>query len=129
MNDNKCFKWSMVRYLHLADYNPKRIWKVDKLYGDKLDFKDIINFLSELKIFSKLKQRIPLALVFLVMKIRKNVQSMHVSITCWRIAQWFIIDRWRRKKALCSYQRFQYIHVWLHTISWKKTFSLLFISF
>ena len=31
---------------------------------------------------------------------------------------------------MCSYQRFQYIHVWLHTKSWKKTFlSLSFTSF
>ena len=28
----------MVRYLHLSDYNPRRIRKVDKLYGDKLNF-------------------------------------------------------------------------------------------
>ena len=31
----------LVRYLHPADHNPRRIRKVDKLYGQKLDFKDI----------------------------------------------------------------------------------------
>ena len=31
----------MVRYLQTTDHNPRRIRKVDKLYGDKLDFKDM----------------------------------------------------------------------------------------
>ena len=31
----------MVRYLHCADQNPRKIRKVNKLYRDKLDFKDI----------------------------------------------------------------------------------------
>ena len=31
----------MVRYLHHADHQPGTIRKVEKLYGDKLDFKDI----------------------------------------------------------------------------------------
>ena len=34
-------KWCSVRYLHPTDHNPRRITKVDKIYGDKLDFKDI----------------------------------------------------------------------------------------
>ena len=41
INDNECFKWSLVRYLHPTDHNLKRIRKVGKLYGNKLDFKDI----------------------------------------------------------------------------------------
>ena len=31
----------MIRYLHPVDHPPARIKKVDKLYGDKSDFKDI----------------------------------------------------------------------------------------
>ena len=34
-------KWSLVRYLHLADHHPARIRKTDKLFGDELDFEDI----------------------------------------------------------------------------------------
>ena len=37
-NDNKCFKWSPVRYLHVADNHPGRIKSIDKLFGDELDF-------------------------------------------------------------------------------------------
>ena len=33
-------KW-LARYLHHAEHNPKRITKVDKLFGDELDFEDI----------------------------------------------------------------------------------------
>ena len=40
-NDNGCFKQRLVRYLYPTDHNPRRIRKLDKLYGDKLDFKDI----------------------------------------------------------------------------------------
>ena len=31
----------MVRYLHPADHHSARIRKVDRLFGDELDFKDI----------------------------------------------------------------------------------------
>ena len=47
-----------MRYLHLTDHNPRRIRKVDKLYGDKLDFKDI-KFPVKIKDIHKLKDRIP----------------------------------------------------------------------
>ena len=39
-DDNECLKWCLVRYFHPADHNPKRIRKMCKLYGYKLDFKD-----------------------------------------------------------------------------------------
>ena len=41
INDNECFKWCLVRYLHTIDHHQVIIRKVGKLYGDKLDFKDI----------------------------------------------------------------------------------------
>ena len=40
-DNNEFFKWCSVRYLHPADYNLRIIRKVDKLYGNKLDLKDI----------------------------------------------------------------------------------------
>ena len=40
-NDNECFKWCLVRYLHPTDPSPGRIRKVGKLYGHKLDLKNI----------------------------------------------------------------------------------------
>ena len=41
INDNKCFKWCLVRYLYPADHNPRRISKADKNFAKRLDFKDI----------------------------------------------------------------------------------------
>ena len=39
VDDNECFKWSLVRYLNLADHHPARITKVDKDFAKKLDLK------------------------------------------------------------------------------------------
>ena len=30
IDDNECFKWSLVRYLNLTEHNPRRITKADK---------------------------------------------------------------------------------------------------
>ena len=40
-DDNKCFKCCLVRYLHPADHNPRRITKASKVFSKKLDFTDI----------------------------------------------------------------------------------------
>ena len=37
---NECFKWCLLRYLYPEGHNPKTR-KAGKLYGGKLDFKDI----------------------------------------------------------------------------------------
>ena len=41
IDDNKCFKWNLVRYLNPADHYPAKITKADKDFAKKLDFKDI----------------------------------------------------------------------------------------
>ena len=41
VDDNECFKWFLVRYLSLADLNPRRITKNDEDCPKTLDFKDI----------------------------------------------------------------------------------------
>ena len=41
IDDNKCFKWCSVRYLDVADHNPRRITKTDKDFAKNLAFKDI----------------------------------------------------------------------------------------
>ena len=67
-DDNECFKWCLVRYLNPADHNPTRITKSDKDFAKRLDFKDI-KFPVKMRDIHKIeKKRIPLALVFLVMK-------------------------------------------------------------
>ena len=40
-DDNEYFKWCLVRYLHPADHNPRKITKADRLFGDELDFEDV----------------------------------------------------------------------------------------
>ena len=71
MKGNKCFKWCLVRYLHSADHNPKRSRKSSNLYGSKLDFNDIKIPSKVRDILSKLKEKVPSTLMFLVTKIRK----------------------------------------------------------
>ena len=63
-DDNECVKFCLVRYLNPADHNPRRSMKLDKYFVKRLDFKDISN--QKLEIFTKLKKRIPLTVVFLV---------------------------------------------------------------
>ena len=41
INDEECFKWCLVRYLHPADNHPARIRKIDKDFAKKLNFNDI----------------------------------------------------------------------------------------
>ena len=40
IDDNECFKWSLVRYLNPADHHPARITKAGKDFAKNLDFKD-----------------------------------------------------------------------------------------
>ena len=78
INDSECFKWSIVKYLNSANHQTARIIKADKDFAKKLDFKDI-KFSVKVRDIQKLInwQKILLALVFLTMKIKKNIQSMH----------------------------------------------------
>ena len=41
IDNNECFKWCLVRYLHSADCNPPIITKADKDFTEKLDCKDV----------------------------------------------------------------------------------------
>ena len=75
INDNECFKRCFVRYLHPTDDSPRRIKKIDKLYGSKLDFKDT-KFPVKIRDIRKIKRKNSIGLVFLVMKIGKSIQSM-----------------------------------------------------
>ena len=81
IDDNEWFKWSIVRYLNPADCNPARITKADKEFANKLDFKDI-KFPEKIIDIHKIKKRILSILVSLVMKIKKNIQSMYHKKGC-----------------------------------------------
>ena len=77
IDDNECFKSCLVRYVNPADHHPARITKADKDFAKMLDFKDIKFPVKIGDIYKKnFHKRIPSASVFLVMKIKKNIQSI-----------------------------------------------------
>ena len=53
VNDNECFKWCLVKYLHA--HNSRRIRKADKDLAKKLDFADI-QFPVRIKDIQKLEK-------------------------------------------------------------------------
>ena len=56
MDDNKCFKRCLVKYLNPADRNPARITKTDKNFAKKLYFKDI-KFPVKVRDIHKIKKK------------------------------------------------------------------------
>ena len=76
IDDNECFKWSLVRSLDSADRNSVRTTNVDKEFPKKLDFKDI-KFPVKFSNIHKSEKKNFISISFLVLKIMKNVQSMH----------------------------------------------------
>ena len=75
IDDDECFKWHLVIYWDPADCNLARIKKADKDFAKKLDFKDI-KFPVKFRDIHKIDLKISSALVFLLMKIRINIQFM-----------------------------------------------------
>ena len=78
----------MVGYSYPVDHNLRRSRKGDKDFARDTDFKDK-KFPGKIRRSHKIEKRIAWALLFLVTKIRKK-----------------FIDRRRREKTLCFYQRF-----------------------
>ena len=81
----------MIRSLHPTGNNSKRTRKVDKLYVDKWDFKDMI-FLVKVRDIYKIERKSFISTIFLVMK-RKSVQpkckEKHVDL--------LLISEWEKK--------------------------------
>ena len=81
IDDNKCFKWCLVWYLNPADDNRRSITKAGKNFAKRPDFKDI-KFPVKIRDIHKIEKKIPSALAFLVMKIKKNIQSLCIKTCC-----------------------------------------------
>ena len=101
-HNNESCKWCLVVQLNPADHNARRE-EPQKLIRNLQ--KDLIlkreNFQSKLEKFIKLKKRVPLALAFLFMKIRKNIQSMNQkNVTKKNMLTYYWLEK--EKKALCS---------------------------
>ena len=84
--DNEWFKWCLVRYSKHADHNFKRITESHNNFVKRLCFKDVKFPVKTRGIHKIEKKRIPLVLVFLTMRKKKNIQSMYqknvVKKTC-----------------------------------------------
>ena len=66
----------MVGYLHPADHHPAKITKAEKDLARKLDFKDI-KFPVKIRDIHKNKKHNFITISVLIVKIRKNTQSMY----------------------------------------------------
>ena len=66
----------MVGYLHPADHHPAKITKAEKDLARKLDFKDI-KFPVKIRDIHKIKKHNFITISVLIVKIRKNTQSMY----------------------------------------------------
>ena len=97
IDDNKCFKWCLVRYLHPADHNPRRIIKAYKDFAKRLDFKDI-KFLEKSNSIG--------INIFGYENMEKYPTYVSKKKMLWRQVCWFIIDSRRIKTTLCSYESF-----------------------
>ena len=62
MDNNKHFKWSLVRYLHPVDHSPARIRRADIDFAKRLYFKDI-QFPVKIRDIHQIEKKIILALV------------------------------------------------------------------
>jgi len=63
-NDNKCFLWSMLAYLHPDTNHVDRISHYQK-YETEFNFKSITNFPMDFKIFIDLNTNVILKFVYL----------------------------------------------------------------
>ena len=118
----KKFKWCLVRYLNLADYYPARIRKIEKWFGDETHFEDV-------KFLHKIGKKNSIGISVFGYENKEKYQ-LYVSRNTFKKTCRFIINKRKKQKTLCSYQRFWYFSVWLYFTSQQKTvLSLLFASF
>ena len=108
IDHNECFKWRLLRYLILAANNPRKITKADKDFGKRFAFKDI-KFPIKTRDIHKIEKKNYIGIRVFGYE-NKVKYPIYASKNIVKINMLFI-DRWRKEKALCSYQRFQYIHV------------------
>ena len=76
IDDYEYFNWRLFRYVNLADHNPGRITKADKDFTKRVDFKDI-KFPVKISYIHKIEKNNCISIRVLVIKIRKNIQSMY----------------------------------------------------
>ena len=63
IDDNECFKFSLVRYLNPANYHLARTTKADKEFSKKLDFK-YIKFPVKIRDIHKIEKKNSIGISF-----------------------------------------------------------------
>ena len=99
VNDNECFKWCLVWYLHPADHHSTKLRRAEKYFAREFDFKNIkfaIKIADTHKNKNNKKRRIVSATLFLVMKTKKDILVMCPKI----LSKDFLIYCWLEKKAI-----------------------------
>ena len=76
VDDNECFKWCLLRYIHPADHHPARITKVKKDFLRYLEFTDI-TFPVKIRDIHKIEEKNSIGISVFFMKIRKNIESVY----------------------------------------------------
>ena len=105
IDDNECFKWSLVRYLNLADDLPARITKSDKDFAKKLDFKGI-KFPVKVRDIHKVEKNNSVGISVFGYENKEKKSNLCTKKLLQRKTCWFIINMKGRKEKLYSYQRF-----------------------
>ena len=98
----------MVRYLHPADHNPKRIAKADKDFARRLDFREI-KFPVKTREIYKIEKKNSIGISVFGYE-NKEKHPIYVSKNCCQEKHLGLLLKAKKSKALCSYQSFQYIH-------------------
>ena len=104
-DDNKCFKWCLVRYLNPTYHNPGRITKPDKDFAKTLDFKDI-KFPVKIRDSHKIEKKKSMG-ISLFGYGNKGKYPIYVSKQCCEEKHVALLLIGEREKTLCSCQIFQ----------------------
>ena len=80
VDDNECFKWSLVRDLNSEDHHQARITKADKDFGKKLAFKGI-KFPVQIRDIHKIEKKNSNGISVFVYE-NKEKHSIYVSKKC-----------------------------------------------
>ena len=121
---NECFKWCLVRYLNPVHRNPARITKAAGDFVKNTDFKDI-KYPVKVRDVHKIEKKNSSALVFLVMKIKKNIQSMYQK----KYEEKYVYSFWIEEKGKKYYLLIKDFNICMYNHIWhvRKNFLLLLL--
>ena len=78
IDDNGFFKWCLVRHLNSANHHSAKITKSDKDFAKKKDFR-YVKFSANIRDIHKMEKINSIRIVFLAMKINKNIQFIYTK--------------------------------------------------